>query len=87
MTVITCFATGDVRGILAACRNTVVTRSAGTYDLRVVDHIHRRPYVGVVAVLANIRRLYVREILTGSSYAVVAAAAAIRDIGVVEVGW
>ena len=86
MTIVTGFAAGDMCRILAACRDAVMTRSASTYDLCVVNHDHRCPNIGVVAVLADIRCLNVSEILTGRYYAVMAGAAVVYDFGMVEVG-
>ncbi len=84
--VVTGFATGDMRGILAAGCDAVMTGSASTYDLCMVDYIHWCPNIGIVAVLTDIRCLNVCGILAGCSHAVMAVAAVINDFGMVEVG-
>ena len=49
-----------------------------------IDRNCRRPHIAVVAVLADIRRLYVCQVLAGGVYAVVAAEAVARNIHVIE---
>jgi len=86
MTIVTGFATGYMRRVLATRSDAVMTGSARTNDLRVIDHIDRRPHIGVVAVLADIRCLNVRRVLAGSSHTVMAVTAVIYDVRVIEVG-
>ena len=86
MTIVTGFATGYMRRVLATRRDAVMTGSASTDDLCVIDHIHRCPHIGVVAVLADIRCLNVRWVLAGSSHTVMAVTAVVYDVRVVEVG-
>ncbi len=50
-----------------------------------VNRGDRHPPVAVVAVFANIRRLYVRRAFASSIYAVVAVDAIVRNIDVIEV--
>jgi len=50
----------------------------------VIDRNCRHPHIAVVAVLADIRRLYVCQVLAGGVYAVVAAEAVARNIHVIE---
>ena len=52
-----------------------------------IDRVGRQPGNGVVAVLANGCRLYVRRVLAGCVRTVVAIRAVAHDIHVVEVGW
>ena len=72
--------------VLAARRDPVMTGSASTNDLCVIDHICRCPHIGVVAILADICCLDVRAVLASSSNTVMAVAAVVNDIRVVEVG-
>ena len=86
MTIVTGFAAGYMCRVLAARRDAVMTRSASANDLCVVNRAYRHPYIGVVAVFADICCLNMREVLTGSSHAIMAVAAVINDFGMVEVG-
>ena len=86
VTVVAGVATGNVGGVLAGRRDAIVTGSAGTGHLGVVDGVHRRKSIGIVAVLADVGRCYVRCVLAGRIDAVVTARTIARDIDVVEVG-
>lgn len=59
MTVITCIAAVDMCRRLASCRDIIVAGSAGAGNLRVIDGIHGRPRIRVVAILTDICRQYV----------------------------
>ena len=83
MTIVTGFATGYMRRVLAARRDAVMTGSASANDLCVVNRAYRHPHIGVVAVLADIRSLNVRWVLAGSSHTVMAVTAVIYDVRVV----
>ena len=60
MAVVAIVATGNVRRVLACRDIAVVTRPAGTDDLRMVNHGDRLPESGGMAVLAGIGRLNMR---------------------------
>ena len=75
----------EVAGIPARSRCAVVTRRTGAQHLVMVDGDHGRPHIGAVAILADIRRLRVQRALACCVYTVVAAAAVIRDIRMIEV--
>lgn len=53
-------------------------------DVGMIDPVYREPNVSVVAVLANICRLYVVSRLAGRITAIVATGAAAGDTGMVE---
>lgn len=74
-----------MRWVLACCDDTVVAGTAGTYHLRVVDRKGRYPDIGVVAVLADIRRLNMRPVLTDRFNTVMAAHAISNDAYMIEV--
>jgi len=85
MTIIAVVATSDVRGVLARGRQAVVTGAAATDDLRVVNHVCRRPDVAVVAIFANVGGLYMRWGLAGGLDPIVAAETVPNDAGMVEI--
>jgi len=64
-----------------------MTRAARADDLCVVDRKYWRKHVGIVAVLADIRCLYVCWSLADRFHAVMAADAIVGDIRVSEVCW
>ena len=76
----------DMRGILARCGNPVVTGTAFAQYLCVINSESRCPNIRVVAILADICCLHMREILAGRLDAVVAADAVTRNIHMIEVG-
>lgn len=76
----------EVPRILAGCRRAVVAGGARAKHLVVVHGCHRFPNVGVMTVLANVRRLNVRWAFARRIGAVVTADAVVHDTGVVEVG-
>ena len=75
MTIIAAVVTGNVVGRLAQCRGAVVTAEAGAKYRGMIDVGHRGPDTGIgaVTVLAQIRGLDVRAVLTGRGGAVVTA--------------
>lgn len=66
--------------------NAVVTGAACSNDLSMVDRIYWHPYVGVVAILADITRLNVGRILARRVRAIMAIDAIVRNVGVIEIG-
>ena len=64
MAVIAIITARDMRGMFARCGSAVMTRSAGTQDLSMVNGIRRRKYVGVVTILANVGRLNMSRAFT-----------------------
>lgn len=86
MAVVAIIAARDVGWVLAGRYEAVMAGAACTYDLRVVDGVHRHPDVRCMAVLADIGCLDMREALAGGVNAVVAAGAIARDIYMIEVG-
>ena len=85
MTVIAVIPARDVRRVLAACNDAVMTGAAGAQYLGVVDRENRRPHIAAVTVFANIARLYVRGALARGFGAVVAAEAVARDVDMIEI--
>lgn len=83
--IVTSVVAGDVGRVLANRCDTIVTRATHTHNLSVVDGKHRREHIGVVAVFADVARLYVCWILAGSIGAVVAIDTIPRNIHMVEV--
>jgi hypothetical protein len=85
MTVVTGITAGEVGRVFAGRNDTVVTRITGANDLRVIDSKHRREDIRVVAILANIARLDMCQILAGRLHAIVAVDAIPGDVQVVEI--
>lgn len=75
-----------VRSLARSC-NTVVTAGTGSKHLVVIDGSDRRPYRGVVAILADVRCLHVHWPLAGCVGTVMAAETIIRDVRVIEIRW
>lgn len=84
MAIVTAIAAGDMRRVLARCGYTVVARSAGADYLRVIDGDYRFERNGIVAILADIRRLYMRSTLASRRSAVVTAHAIPHDADMIE---
>ena len=59
MTIVAGIAARDMGRVLAGRRDAIVTGAAGTRYLRVVDRVHGREPVGVMAVFADVGRRYV----------------------------
>ena len=85
MAILAVVAAADVCRILAGRNLAIMTGAAGTDDLRVVNGIDRVPDIGIVAVLAKVRRLDMRCTLAGGFDAVVATEAITGDADVVEI--
>lgn len=85
MTVVAIIATGDMVWMFANGCNTVVTRAATTYCLRVIHRIDRRKHIAGMTIFANIARLHMRWALASGIGAVVATNAIARDIDVIEI--
>ena len=62
-----------------------MTGEAGTKDLGVIHGIGRRPEDIVVAILANIGRVDMCQVLAWRIRAIVAITALIRDVHVIEI--
>jgi hypothetical protein len=77
----------NVRGIFPGCRNAVVTGTAFAQYLCVINSESRYPYIRVVAILADVCCLHMREILTGRFDAVVTANAVPCYIHMIEICW
>ena len=71
MAVITIVTAGDMGGVLAGCDNTIMARTAGANDLRVIDSDSRLESHCTVAVFANICRLHVNRASTRGGHAIV----------------
>lgn len=84
--VVTSVATGNVVRRLSGRREAVVTGATGSGYLGMVDHVHGRKRICVVAILAHVGRCYVGWVFSGCIRTVVAARTTSRDIDVVEVG-
>ena len=87
MAVITVCATLNVSGVLTDGGHPVMTRAASAQHLSVINRESGCPDIRVMAVLADVGRLYVRRRLACRLNAVVAAHAVTRDIHVVKVCW
>ena len=85
MAVVTIITAGNVRLTLAQRDRIVVTGYAGTYDLRMIDAIRRRPEDVIVAVLADITGQDMVEGLAGRFRAIVTTDAIARDIGMIKI--
>ncbi len=85
VTVITRIATGDMRWVLAGCRDAVMARAAGADHLGVVNGKRGRKNIGVVAVLADITGLDMCRILTRGIGAIVTVDAVASDIDVIKI--
>lgn len=86
MAVIAVVATRNVRRVLAGRRIAVMAGNAGSQYLGVVHHISWRERHVIVAVLANITRIYMVRILAGGLHAIVTIDAIGGDADVVKVG-
>lgn len=73
--------------MFAGCRSAVMTRTAGTDDLRVIDPVCGREGVRVVTIFANVGRLYVGWAFARGIDAIVATGTTIDDTEVIERRW
>ena len=85
MAVITRIAARYVVEVFARCGESIVTGTAVSDDLQVIDCINRRECTGVVTVFANDGGLYVCRVFTRRGCSVVAAGAVVEDIRVIEI--
>ena len=83
--VIAGIAAGDMIRVLTWCREAVVTRTANSYHLRVVDGVDGREYIAIVTVLANVCCLNMRHVLAGSVSIVMTAGAIGGNVDVIEI--
>ena len=83
--IVACVPAGDVGWVFSCCREPIMTGAAGTQDLRMVHGISRRPDIAVMTVLADIGRLYVTQVLTGSVNAIVTTRAVSDDVHVIKI--
>lgn len=79
-------ATRNVVWSLSGRRESVVTGATASGYLGVVDNVHRRKRIRVVAIFAHVGRCHVGRVFSGCIRTVVAARTISRDIDVVEVG-
>ena len=85
--VIAGIAAGEVCRVLARSNYAIVTGTAGSDDLGMVDGEGGCEYVGVMAVLANVTGLNMRKILTNGVHAIVAVNAAAGDVQMIKIRW
>lgn len=83
--IVTGIAAANVGRCFSLRRDVVVTRGASARHLGMVNSIHRRPRVAVMAILTNISCQHMRRRFAGRLDAVVATAAIVDDTDVVEV--
>lgn len=82
--IIAIIAAGNMRRMLARCGHAVMTGLACTDHLRVVNREWRNPDVRPVAILTDVAGVDMSNVLAGRIAAVVATAAATRDVGMIE---
>lgn len=87
MAVIAGITARDMRWVFAGCDDAIMAAVAGADNLRVINGEDRRKDIGVVAVLANVAGLDVRQILANGIDTVMAVNTLTSDIQVVKVGW
>ena len=80
-------AAGEVCRVFARCNYAIVTGATGADDLGMVDAKHGREYVGVMAVLANVAGLNMRNVLANGVHAVMAVNAATGDVQMIKICW
>ncbi len=85
MAIVAIVATRNMRRMFTSGDGAIVARAAGPQYLGVIHRRDRSPDICIVAVLADIRRLDMRQGLAGSSTAVMAADAISNDADVIEV--
>ncbi len=85
MAVIAIDAACNVSRVFTGRCQTIVAGATGTQNLCVINGISRNPNIAVVAVLADIRCLYVSQILAGRFNAIVAAGAIPGDAHMIEI--
>jgi hypothetical protein len=85
VTIITSVATQYVCRVFAGRNRTVVAGAARTDNLGMINCKHGCKYIGVVAILADIRGLDVGEVLAGCIRAVMAVNTISGDIQMIEI--
>jgi hypothetical protein len=78
--IVTGIAAGNVCRVLADGNEAVMAGTATPEHLRMINCHHGRKYIGGVAVLADIRRLYVKGILADCLSAIVTTDAVTGDV-------
>lgn len=73
--------------VFAGCGNAIMTGTAFTDHLHVIDNVRRCKGGRTVAVLANYGGLYVGRVLARRGGSIVTTAAVVENIGVIEIGW
>lgn len=58
MTIVAVDAAGDMGRVFAGRRNTIVTRAATAENVQMIDPVHRRPDIGVMAIFTDVSGLY-----------------------------
>ena len=71
--------------IFTGCRNAIVAGAAFAQYLSVINRDWRCPNIRAVAVLADVRRLYVREVFACGFNAVVAANAVAANVNMIKI--
>ncbi len=84
MAIIAIVTAGNMCGVFTSGRHTIMTGSAGTQNLRVVDRDRGHKGHGVVAVFANTGCLHMSQTLTDSTDSIVATHAVSHGAGVIE---
>jgi hypothetical protein len=85
VTVVTAVIARNVGWMFAGRRYAVVAGTAGAQHLRVIHGIGRRENTRIVAILANIGRLYVRRSFANRVNTIVAARTVIQDADMIKV--
>ena len=85
MAVVTVVAAGNMGRVFSGRCQTVVAGTAGTQNLCVINSVSGNPNITVVAILTDIRCLYVCQVLAGRFNAVVATGAIPGNTHVIEV--
>lgn len=86
MAVVTRIPARQMIQVFAGRGNAIMTGTALTDNLHVIDDVDRREGIRIVAVLAYNGGLYVGRVLSGRGGSVVTATAVVEDIRVIEIG-
>ena len=85
--VVAACAARDMCWMFASCRNAVVAGAIFAQYLSMINRDCRCPNIRAVAVLADVRRLYVREVFTRGFDAVVATNAVAANVNMIKIRW
>lgn len=85
MTVVAGVAAGDMVRVFSCRREVIMTGSTGSGYLGMVDGVHRRKCIRVVAVFAHVGSRYVGWVFSGRIRTVMAAPTVTDDIDVIEI--